>query len=150
MSKRKIKVSFIVEADSTEHLAKRLQVAFGDGVVISSLWLQEMSEIQSDLEIQQYDYRDYQVTIWQHAETVDTSNPTYFAKIKDSQKRQGKWIDDDPHDPPTLTSIETTKEVVKRWIDQRPIQVEIEKYVTAFSEFRLYQTLLKLSRRSVT
>lgn len=120
MSKRKIKVSFIVETDSTEHLAERLQVAFGDGVVISSLWLQEMSDIRSDLEVQQYDYRDYQVTIWQHAETVGTSNPTYFARIKDIQKRQGKWIDDDPFDPPAFTSIETTKEVVKRWIDQRP------------------------------
>ncbi len=63
MSKRKIKVSFILETDSTEHLSERLQAAFGDGVVMSNLWLQEMSEIQSDLEIQQYDYRDYQVTI---------------------------------------------------------------------------------------
>jgi len=34
MSERKIKVSFIVQTDSTKHFTERLQAAFGDEVVV--------------------------------------------------------------------------------------------------------------------
>ena len=66
-----------------------------------------------DIEIEEYEYRGFVITIHQHADTVGTAVPSYFAVVAKPNSKSGRVMED------YSQFIEVTKNDAEIYVDKR-------------------------------
>jgi len=74
----------------------------------------------TDALIESYEYRDFEIEIYQNADTVATDVPTFFAVVTNLQtkSRYGSVLGDD------FENIENAKEAAQAHVDKRKLRME--------------------------
>ena len=66
-----------------------------------------------DVEIEEYEYRGFVITIHQHADTVGTAVPSYFAVVAKPNSKSGRVMED------YSQFIEVAKNDAEIYVDKR-------------------------------
>ena len=66
-----------------------------------------------DVEIEEYEYRGFVITIHQHADTVGTAVPSYFAVVAKPNSKSGRVMED------YSQFIEVVKNAAEIYVDKR-------------------------------